>query len=47
MKTTQGAAPNHMMPTTQVPRLRIEPKTFEVTCSYFTTLPLRQVKVQT
>ena len=46
MKTTQGAAPNHIMSTTQVPRPRIEPKTFGVTCSYFTTQPLRQVKVQ-
>ena len=46
MKTTQGAAPNYIMPTTQVPRPRIEPKTFRVTCSYFTTLPLRQIKVK-
>ena len=37
MKTTQGAAPNHIMSTTQVPRPRIEPKTLGVTCSYFTT----------
>ena len=28
MKTTQGAAPNHTMSTTQVPRPRIEPKIF-------------------
>ena len=41
MKTTQGAAHNHIMPTTQVPHAGIEPKTFEVTCNYFTTLPLR------
>ena len=27
MKTTQGAAPNHIMSTTQVPHLRIKPKT--------------------
>ena len=39
MKTTQGAAPNHIMSTTQVPRPRIEPKTFGVICSYFTTYP--------
>ena len=45
MKTTQGAAPNHTMSTTQVPRPRIEPKTLGVTCSYFTTLPLRRIKV--
>ena len=44
MKTTQGAAPNHIMSTAQVPCSRIEPKTFGVTCSYFTTLPLRQIK---
>ena len=46
MKTTQGAAPNHIMSTTQVPRPRIEPKTLGVTCSYFTTLPLRRIKVK-
>ena len=39
MKTTQGAAHNHIMPTTKVPRPRMDPKTFWVTCSYFTTLP--------
>ena len=46
MKTTQGAAPNHIMSTTQVPRPRIEPKTLGVTCSYFTTLPLKRIKVK-
>ena len=46
MKTTQGAAHNHIMSTTQVPRPRIEPKTLGVTCSYFTTLPLRRIKVK-
>ena len=46
MKTTQGAAHNHIMPTTQVPHQRNEPKTFWVTCSYFTTLPLRRIKAK-
>ena len=45
MKTTQGAAPNHIMSTTQVPRPRNEPKTFGVTFSYFTTLPLRPLLI--
>ena len=30
MKTTQGAAPNHIMSTTQVPRPRIEPCSLEL-----------------
>ena len=30
MKTTQGAAHNHIISTTQVPCLRIEPKTLGV-----------------
>ena len=46
MKTTHGAAPNHIMSTTQVPRPRIEPKTLGMICSYFTTLPLRRIKVK-
>ena len=46
MKTTQGAAHNYIMSTSQVPCPRIEPKTLGVTCSYFTTLLLRRIKVK-
>ena len=42
METAQGAAPNHIMSTTQVSRQRIEPKTFGVTCSYFTSCSLHK-----
>ena len=43
MKTTLGAAHNYIMSPTQVPCPRIEPKTLGVTCSYFTTQPLRRI----
>ena len=38
------AALNYIMPKTQVPHPRIEPKTLRVACSYFITLPLRWIK---
>ena len=44
MKTTKGVAHNYIMSITQVPRLRIDPKTLGVTWSYFTTQPLRRIK---